>query len=398
MNQLITVLSVLLALLIAVVAIPSLVLLVQAICAFPKWRARPLPAVTRARTAILIPAHNEGMGVVATIASILPQLKSGDRVLVVADNCSDNTADCARQAGAEVAERFNDELRGKGYALDFGVRQLEANAPDIVIIVDADCIVTPGAIERLVTDAQQSGRPVQAQYLMKAPEGSKPMKKIAEFAWLVKNLVRPLGFHRLGQPCHLMGSGMAFPWKAISTAALATGHIVEDMKLGIDLARASTPTLYCPDALVLSTFPVSAEGTKSQRTRWEHGHLSMIIDEAPALFRDGLTGKGSGTLALALDLSVPPVALLGLVTVAMTAVAALFGLLTQAWLPALLAAVACAAFGLAIMLSWWRYGRRILAASELMMAVFYMFWKIPVYLAFMVRRQVSWVRSKRDSE
>jgi hypothetical protein len=56
--------------------------------------------------------------------------------------------------------------------------------------------------------------------------------KVSEFAWCVKNLVRPLGYSNLGCPCQLMGTGMAFKWSTLSKADLANGNIVEDMKLG----------------------------------------------------------------------------------------------------------------------------------------------------------------------
>ena len=78
------------------------------------------------------------------------QLEPGDRLLVVADNCTDHTAAVARAAGAEVLERRDAERRGKGYALAAGVDTLRAGPPDVVVIVDADCRPAAGAIDRLV--------------------------------------------------------------------------------------------------------------------------------------------------------------------------------------------------------------------------------------------------------
>jgi cellulose synthase/poly-beta-1,6-N-acetylglucosamine synthase-like glycosyltransferase len=382
----------------AIILLPVLVLFIQVVMAIPPIGTAATPDGRRPRIAILIPAHNEEGGVAATIASVLPQLQEGDRVLVVADNCSDNTAGAATRAGAEVCERFNESQRGKGYALDFGVRSLTDNPPEVMIIVDADCIVTEHAIDRLARTALCSGRPVQALYLMRAPKDSGPMKKIAEFAWIVKNLVRPLGFARLGLPCQLMGSGMAFPWTIISSASLANGHIVEDMKLGMDLAETGTPPLFCPHAMVYSTFPASTAGTNSQRTRWEHGHLSMIINQAPKLLVQGICKSRLGMVVLALDLCVPPLALLTLLVLVLFSCAALFGMVSGVLMPMGFATLILFALGMAILMSWWRYGREILSASNLAMAFFYMFWKIPLYLRFFVNRQVEWVRSKRDHE
>lgn len=394
----IALLALLLWTLVGLMLVPVLVLAVQVAVAWPRLRPAAPPASRRPRLAVLIPAHNEAGGIVSTLSDLQAQMVDGDRIVVIADNCSDATAAVARQAGAEVIERTSTTERGKSYALDFGVRHLRADAPEVVLIVDADCHVHEGAIDRIARLSLATGRPVQACYLMHAPAGSGLMKKIAEFAWLVKNLVRPLGFWRLGLPCPLMGSGMAFPWSAISQTELASGHIVEDVKLGMDLARAGTPPLYCPEARVSSTFPTSAAGTASQRTRWEHGHLGMIVAEGPALLLAALRRRQLGLFALALDLCVPPVALLCLLMLVLTALAGALALAVGVAGPLLLALAALGLLGLAIIGAWWRFSRHILSASDLAMAFLYIFWKIPVYLRFAVKRQVEWVRSQRDHE
>jgi len=380
------------------VAVPVAVLLVQALMAFPRGAAPAASTGRRPRIAVLVPAHNESGGITATLDSLRPQLVAGDRILVVADNCSDDTAAVATLGGAEVRERFDAVQRGKGFALDFGVRCLADDAPEVVIIVDADCIVAPGALDRLARDALQHGVPVQALYLMYAPGTAGLMKKVAEFAWLVKNHVRPLGFFRLGLPCQLMGTGMAFGWETLSTAALANGHIVEDMKLGIDLALADKAPRFCPAALVTSTFPTSEAGTEAQRTRWEHGHLSMIISGLPPLLLKGVLQGRPRLLAMALDMSVPPLALLAMVVMALFGVCLVLTLVTGALLPLVLAAALGAGFGAAVLLAWWAHGRQTLSAANLLLAVWYVVRKVPLYLRFLINRQVEWVRSKRDSE
>jgi cellulose synthase/poly-beta-1,6-N-acetylglucosamine synthase-like glycosyltransferase len=222
------------------------------------------------------------------------------------------------------------------------------------------------------------------------------MAPIAEFAFAVKNLVRPLGFLRLGLPCQLMGTGMAFPWDIIRAARLASGHIVEDMKLGVDLARAGRPPLFCPEALVQSRFPGSEEGRRSQRTRWEHGHLGMILGEGPRLLWDGLRGKGSGLLPLALDMAVPPLAFLTLSIIVLLAFSAAHAMLTSSLAPLAAAGVVAVMFGTAIGLSWLRFGLGILSFRRLLLGLVYAFCKVPLYFRFVVRRQVEWVRSKRE--
>ena len=379
-------------------AVPVLVLLVQVLCA--RWaatRTAPISAA-RPRIAVLVPAHNEAGGIAEVVTGIRRQLLAPDRVLVVADNCSDQTAHIAREAGAEVSERFHDELRGKGYALDHGIGQLAADAPDVVIIVDADCYLGPQALERIARICVQTNRPVQALYLMHAPQGGGPMRKIAEFAWLVKNLVRPLGFQKLGQPCQLMGTGMAFTWQQISQADLATGHIVEDMKLGVDLAEAGQPPLFCPEAMVYSFFPSSDSGVSTQRTRWEHGHLSVIQSYVPRLLGGALKRGNAALAALALDLSVPPLALLVMLVVLGWCVSLVAGLTLGLVWPLGLSSLLVASIGASVLVAWSSYGRKVIGLGELLGAFVYVARKLPLYVKFLFNRQVAWVRSKRDSE
>lgn len=388
----------LLLLALLMLAVPVLVLLTQVLAA---RYARPVetPASQRRpRIAVLVPAHNEAAGIAEVVDGIRAQLQAGDRLLVVADNCSDATAALARSAGAEVSERFHETLRGKGYALDHGIGQLAGDPPEVLIMVDADCLLGRGALDRIARVCAHSGRPVQALYLMHAPESTGPMRRIAEFAWVVKNLVRPLGFHKLGQPCQLMGTGMAFTWAQIRSAELASGHIVEDMKLGVDLASAGQAPLFCPDAMVYSFFPSSESGASTQRTRWEHGHLSVIMSYVPRLLAASFK-RGNGALAaLALDLCVPPLALLIMLAGAGWVVSALAWLLFSLSWPLALATVLLLSIGVAVLLSWSGFARQVLSLGELMAAFGYVARKLPLYFKFVFNRQVEWVRSKRDSE
>ena len=391
---------VVLLILAGVVAVPAFVLLMQVAVAVSTRPAPPQAPSDAARpsVAILMPAHNEAAGITTAIASVLPQLRPGDRLLVVADNCSDDTAGVARAAGAEVAERHDPLRRGKGYALDFGVRALESRPPAIVVVMDADCIIEEGSLERLVRRCGSSGRPVQALYLMRSPAEAGLKSRISEFAWVVKNHVRPTAFLRLGLPCQLMGTGMAFPWSIIGKAPLASGHLVEDMQLGIDLAVAGVPPLFCADACVTSVFPSSDVGAVAQRTRWEHGHLSVIASGAPRLLAGAVTRRRLDLAAMALDLCVPPLASLALSTSAICALAALLYLLTGKIAPLLVALAAAVAIGLAIGLAWRSFGRGILSLADLLAAPGYALAKLPIYARVLTRRQQEWIRARRDGE
>jgi cellulose synthase/poly-beta-1,6-N-acetylglucosamine synthase-like glycosyltransferase len=352
-------------------------------------------ASARASLAVLVPAHNEEGGIAATLAAILPQLRACDRLLVVADNCSDGTAEQARAAGAEVLVRTDDTLRGKGYALAHGVDHLRARPPAAVVLVDADCELGPGALDALMHSLAVTGRPVQALYLMLAPPDAGLGRRLAEFAWRVRNWVRPAGWHRLGLPCQLMGTGMAFSWAMLAQARLANASIVEDMKLGADLALDGVAPVFCDRALVTSRFPDSVAASGTQRTRWEHGHIEMILRELPRLLRAALARRDARILGLALDLAVPPLALLaGLLALdgMLAVVGWLLGGGVAAWAWALLL---LGGFGCTILLAWAFRARDLVRLAELLMVPWYIVSKLPIYLRFIVRRQKAWVRTDR---
>jgi cellulose synthase/poly-beta-1,6-N-acetylglucosamine synthase-like glycosyltransferase len=382
----------------ALIFAPSAVLFVECIAAlFPIKYSGEAGVLSRPKLAVLVPAHNEASGIAVTLKALQSELAPDDRLVVIADNCSDNTADIASQAGAEVIERYNTEQRGKGFALDYGVQFLAQQPPDVVVIVDADCVVSAGALEKIARLAIAHQRPVQATYLLSQPAKPSPKDAVSMLAFTVKNLVRPAGLRRLGLPCPLTGTGMAFPWAIICSAPLASGDLVEDMNLGIDLAIAGYPSLFCAEARVTSQLPQQRHAVKSQRTRWEHGHLQTILTQVPKLLTASLTRVRFDLLAIALDLLVPPLSLLVMLWL-LAMVAALGGAAMGATvLPVVLLSIAGTLILAAILAAWAKYSRDELPAKMLLAIPLYVLWKIPLYFAFLFKRQKQWVRTERDA-
>ncbi|WGV27799.1 glycosyltransferase family 2 protein [Halotia branconii] len=349
------------------------------------------------KVTVLVPAHNEEVVIRSTLLEIKSQLQKQHRLVVIADNCHDATAEIAGAVGATVIERHDLSLIGKGYALDCGLRFLESEPPDIVIFIDADCKVEQGAIEQLIQYAIATKRPVQATYLMSKPSSSNPKASVSAFAFKVKNLVRPLGLAQLKMPCLLTGTGMAFPWSVISTVDLANGYIVEDMKLGLDLTIAGHIPVFCPQANVTALLPQQAQATKSQRTRWEHGHLKSLLSYVPVLLKASIKQKRLDLLISALDMCVPPLSLLVFLWLLLTAVSWVFGVFTALWIPVTFLATAGLFLLIAILGAWVKFGRTDLPLQELLTVPFYVIWKIPIYLKFLVQPQNKWIRTERDS-
>ena len=346
----------------------------------------------RPKIVVLIPAHNESIVISETIKSIIPQLVALDRLVVVADNCIDDTALIAKKLGAEVVERTSSSNKGKGFALDFGLQYIKNTPADVVIMIDADCCVSDNSIENLAYACVTHQRPIQSLNLMYANANPNLKAIVAQFAWLVKNKVRPLGLKALSMPCQLMGTGMAFLWDDIVYSKLASGHIVEDMKLGIDFSRMRKAPIFLEEALVTSTFPITVEATTSQRTRWEHGHLSVILNEVPRLLFDAVKTKNIMLFALACDLLIPPLAVLVFLCTAYFILSLL--LLNQ---PAIkIALILITALLGSVLMAWAWFGRNVISFKQLCYAPIYALMKIPLYIRFFINRQVEWVRSKRD--
>ena len=391
----------LLALITLPVTLPAMSLFVLTLAALrARGKVSQSLTVGRAvRVAVLVPAHNESVNVIPTIECLKRQLGPTDRVLVIADNCSDDTAALARAAGAEVVERQDAHLRGKGYALAFGVDHLRADPPEVVMVVDADCVVSDGAVSCIAQHCQATGKPVQMLNLMSNADGASLKLRVLEFAMLMKNLVRPLGSMGLGSACHLMGTGMALPWALMSTAKLATGHITEDMKLGVDLAVAGHAPQFLPQIRVSSAFPQDTGVAKVQKSRWEHGHLATLTEELPGLLMAAFKSGKPALVVMALDLLIPPVAFYFLLLAVAECLVVLAAVFWPVWLPAaVLLSISGLGFVVAIGLTWWGFGRHLLSARELMTTPLYALWKLPVYLAYFLKKRSGWVRTKRESE
>jgi cellulose synthase/poly-beta-1,6-N-acetylglucosamine synthase-like glycosyltransferase len=351
----------------------------------------------RPRVGVLVPAHNESAGLEPTIRNIQAQLRAGDQLLIVADNCTDDTAAVAASLGAEVIERNDLLKKGKGYALEFGVKHFVKDPPEILVMVDADCFLTTGSIDALTHACHESSRPVQALNLMKAPDELFARFQLAEFIWRIKNWVRPLGLLTLNLPCQLTGTGMVFPWNIIRSANLASDETVEDLKLGLELTCAGMSPLFCPSACVVSYFPSSLNGAITQRQRWERGHLHMIIRMVPWLLWNALVRRNLALMVLTLDLSVPPLSILVLIQIALLVISGLAAYLGLSLTSFYLILAEMITLALAVFLSWAKFGRDIVPVSKVLMLPLHVLGKLGLYrvMIFSARTPRQWIRTDR---
>jgi cellulose synthase/poly-beta-1,6-N-acetylglucosamine synthase-like glycosyltransferase len=380
--------------------LPAVILLIEVLAAL-------LPEVARAeernaafpRTAILVPAHDEEGQIGDTVRALAADLPPGASIVVIADNCSDQTAALAAQAGATTIVRRDPARVGKGHAISFGLQKLAADPPEVVILVDADCRVSPGGLSILARAASQSGRPIQAEYLITAPRKASPLVVVGALAILLRNRVRPRGLRRLKLPCHLTGSGMAFPWRLLRDAPETGSMLVEDLVMGIEIALQGHPAESCPAVHVSSDLPQGQAAGLRQRRRWEHGQLHTLATYGPRLIAAGLAKRRLSLIGLGLDLMVPPLALLVILQTTMLLLA--LGSASAnaiSIIPVVLAAVGLLVVGAAVMISWVAFGRETLAFRHLMLVPFYLVWKVPLYVGLLLKgKQKSWERTARGT-
>ncbi len=230
---------------------------------------------------------------------------------------------------------------------------------------------------------------------MKTADNSPIDHSFAEFSFLLRNCVRPLGLRILNCPVQLMGTGMIFPWDVIRSAPLASGHLVEDLKLGLDLAAIGKAPHFFPSVKVTSDFPVTAKGSDSQRQRWVQGHLCMI-QAVLRLLIQAIRRRNLDLLTLTLDLMVPPLSMLGLLiigTFILAFLALIFGFSLTAFA---IASLNFLMFALAVLLAWLKFGRDILPFRTLVSLGPQVLRKFRIFGQILLGRTAGvWIRTDR---
>ncbi len=374
--------------------IPSAVLLAEMLASFrrPKPLARsdaPPP------TAVIAPAHNESRHIAPTLADLKAAAWPQMRIIVVADNCDDDTADVAAASGVEVVERRDPARRGKGYALQFAIDHLRRDPPDIVVFVDADTRFDDQAIDRLVRAAAAADRPVQAIYEMEAGDDPGPSIRIAQFAWRMINIARMQGLSALAGVTRFTGVGLAAPWSALSDFQFGSGAITEDHALTFALASRRRAPLLDPSVRVFSRFPDAGDAMVSQRSRWERGSLGVLRQYGLRGVVKGALSGNRELLAISLDALIPPLVLFACVILAALMFCGVTAIIGSGG-PLVAAGLAALAFLISIVIGWRRCGRDILPAAVIP-ALFPFLWdKLKIYGRRGRETTRTWSRTERS--
>jgi cellulose synthase/poly-beta-1,6-N-acetylglucosamine synthase-like glycosyltransferase len=362
------------------------------------------PAEPRTRFTIRVPAHNEALVIDECLRSLAAFDYPRDqmRVLVIADNCTDDTADLVRAAGAGVYERTDAEQRGKGYALEWALGRLlaeDAGWTDAVVVFDADTLADPAFLRQMDARLQAGSLALQGQYNVLDPFHNW-RTALLYCALLLFNRLRPLARQTWGATTLLKGNGMCFARRVVEQFGWSAYSLAEDIEFTTTLLRAGIRVEPVPGAVLYAQVPQTAEQARSQRMRWEGGRFALVRRDGPRLLREFLRERSVAKLDWAMDLFTPPLAILVGVPLGLLLLNAALGWLAGGWPGLVLTGWALSLAGAAIYVV---AGLLISGADRraylyLLATPLFMLWKLRIYGAMLLGRGPrGWVRTERTT-
>jgi len=226
--------------------------------------------------AIVIPAHNEQKSLPNTLASCQRLKYPGDKfeIFVIADNCSDSTAQIARENGATCLERHDDARPGKGQALQWGFGQALKQPFDAVVVIDADCWIDSNALRVFDRCLAEGSHVLQSNHVTANCDDSPPSYVARVGQYLEYDFAyAPKSCLHLAVP--LVGTGMVFHRNVLEQHPWTVGSVVEDIEYTLRLAEVGIPVRFVSNVAVRHDSEERLDQLKVQRSRWAKGTLSL---------------------------------------------------------------------------------------------------------------------------
>src|SRR5215831_2477025 len=290
---------------------------------FDRTHSKPLAPAPKSRIVVVVPAHNEQHFIGRTVQSLEKQTYPRDlfEVLVVADNCTDDTAAVARAAGAHVMARDEPGLRGKGYALQWTFERVLArpSPPDAIVVVDADSVADPNFLAILVGRFETGSETVQGESLLN--DSGSPAAAMRAAAFLLVNRARPTGRAVLGLPAGLSGNGMLFSRRVLAAHPWTAFTSTEDVEYSLRLRIDGINPAFARGAIVHSAPAPHAGAAEEQQLRWEGGQFHLARTWFPGLIARAVAERRPGLVDAAFELALPPLGFIAAGALVTTAVA-----------------------------------------------------------------------------
>ena len=251
------------------------------------------------RFAVLIAARNEEAVIGKLIDSIKAQSYPGRlvKIFVAADNCTDATAEAARSHGAEVYERYDMTLRGKGYALDFLLREIKLRGHvrfDGYIVLDADNVLDRDFILHM-NETFSAGHDIVTCYRSSKNYGDNWISAGYALWFLRESRYLNSARARLGSSCGVSGTGFLFSQAVLDAQGGGWPFhlLTEDIEFTIDNVTRGMKVGYCPDAIAYDEQPINFRQSWAQRLRWSRGYLQVFKKYGRALISGIFSGSFS---------------------------------------------------------------------------------------------------------
>ena len=249
------------------------------LCSLIKFKDKPLLKNKKHKFMAIIPAHNEEAVVGNLVESLINQDYDKELydIYVIADNCTDNTAKIAKEAGAIVYERFDEAHKTKGYALNWFLKQkIEENADyDAFLIFDADNIVDKNFIKVMNKKLCQGEEVVQGYKDIKNPTESWVSAGYAFFYWTMHRFYH-LARYNIGLSPLLNGTGFMVKFDLIKQNGWDTKTLTEDIEFSLKQIIKGRKLGWATDAIVYDEQPEVFKASWKQRSRWTVGHIQCM--------------------------------------------------------------------------------------------------------------------------
>ena len=253
--------------------------LIVSICSLIKFKEKPILEDKQNRFMTIIPAHNEEN----VVANLIESLKNQDYpkelydIYVIADNCTDNTAKIAKEAGAIVYERFDEDKKTKGYALQwFLAQKIQEDAPyDAFCVFDADNIADKNFLKAMNKKLCQGENVVQGYRDIKNPTDNWITAGYAIFYWTMNRFYH-LARYNLGLSPLLNGTGFMVRFDVIKPTGWDTKTLTEDIEFSLKNIIAGRKLGWATDAIVYDEQPTGFKQSWTQRSRWTVGHIQCM--------------------------------------------------------------------------------------------------------------------------
>ncbi len=341
---------------------------------------------------IIVPAHNEGEIIRQTVEKILAcdYPRDGFSLNLVADNCDDATAEIAREAGAKVLSRLDQEKRGKGHAIAYALETLKDEPGDAVLFLDADSLPEKNYLRVMASHRVRGDVMIQGRYEVSEPNRNW-FTRLTSTSFVLRNRWQVPACDAWGLTLPLRGSGMCFERSLIYRLGWQAHGLTEDAEMTLRLIRDKIPVSFAAQAVSRQFMPATPALAQTQRQRWSAGEHDLRRTILRMEIPDALRRRDWRAVLSLLLMSAPPFSLQLCLALALLLPAYLAGGL--AWWLSLLALGLFAGY---FFLGLERLDKQGLAAAA--MLPLFALWRVGIYLAALFRKPAEWIRTGRTGK